>query len=260
MYLDFMKNLILLIALILVSHSAHSHNGAHKDLREGNIERVYPGKGKIILTFDDGPNKKSTPKILETLRQYNIKATFFVLGKLANRYPELMSQIEKEGHLIANHSYEHNNIGNFSKWGLKKKLKKSFFEAHEALAPYTSNTDQWFFRAPYGSWQEKASKIINKTDIGKDYIGPVLWDIGGNIRKDDNGVYQEAADWGCWSQGLTIDQCLEGYVNRTDYRKGGVILMHDIHAKSATMLTKLIPALLEKGYTFINLDEVGLTK
>lgn len=259
-----MKNLILVIALVLVSHQSRSHEGClksvSKDLREGNIEVVYPGKKKIILTFDDGPTERATPSILDTLAQYNIKATFFVLGKLAQRNPGLMSRIEKEGHIIANHSYEHNNIGNFSRWGLKKKLKKSFFQAHEALVPYTSNVDHWYFRAPYGSWQKKATKIINKTEIGKNYIGPVLWDIGGNIRKDANGVYQEAADWGCWSQGLTVDQCLEGYLNRTDKRNGGVILLHDIHKKSAVMLKKLIPALIERGYTFMNLDEVGLTK
>jgi peptidoglycan/xylan/chitin deacetylase (PgdA/CDA1 family) len=259
-YLRPMKKLILLITLILVSQHAEAHSDQHKDLREGNIERVYPGQRKVILTFDDGPTQKATPQILETLKQYNIKATFFVLGKLAKQNPSLMSRIEKEGHIVANHSYEHKNIGDFSRWSLKKKLKKSFFAAHEELVPYTSNADHWFFRAPYGSWQKKASKVINETEIGKDYIGPVLWDIGGNIRKDESGVYQEAADWGCWSKGLSIDQCLEGYLNRTDKRNGGVILMHDIHTKSATMLVRLIPELLKRGYTFMNLDEVGLTK
>ena len=53
---------------------------------------------------------------------------------------------------------------------------------------------------------------------------------------------------------------MEGYLNRTDKRNGGVMLLHDIHKKSALMLEKMIPALKSRGYTFMNLDEVGLTK
>lgn len=254
-----MKKLILLIVLVLIGFQSRAHT-LNKSLRDSNIERLYAGHKKIILTFDDGPTNKATPRILDTLRKYNIKATFFVLGKLAKRYPSLMSRIEKEGHIIANHSYEHENIASYGRFSMKRKIKKAFFSAHEEIAPYTSNTDQLYFRAPYGAWKAKAAKIINKTEIGRNYIGPVLWDIGGNIRKDSRGVYQEAADWGCWSQGLSINQCLEGYLNRTSYRKGGVVLLHDIHSKSALMLEKLIPALIKRGYTFINLDEIGLTK
>jgi len=247
----------LLLLSVLFASQSFAHN---KDLRNGNIESVYPNRKKIVLTFDDGPNNVSTPKILATLRKYNIKATFFVLGKNAKKYPQVMKEIQRDGHIIANHSYAHENISKYSFWNIKKKMKTAFFSAHSAIVPYTEGVNHWYFRAPYGAWQKRAAKVVNKTKIGKNYIGPVLWDIGGQIVKDSNGVYQQAADWGCWNKKMTVDECLEGYMNRTKRQNGGVVLLHDIHTKSALMLEKMIPLLNQQGYEFINLDEVGLKK
>jgi peptidoglycan/xylan/chitin deacetylase (PgdA/CDA1 family) len=116
----------------------------------------------------------------------------------------------------------------------------------------------FYYRAPGSSWKEKATKIINKTELGQKYVGPVLWDIGGELHLDSSGHYQQAADWACWSHKLTVNQCLEGYLNRTAKQHGGIVLMHDVNKKTAKMLDKYIKILLDKGYTFVTLDEMNL--
>ena len=256
-----MKHFCLLLTILTFtpfSSNASTGHSHQKDLDHHTKYSVFPGKRKVVLTIDDGPSPRATPSMLETLRKYNIKATFFVLGKNAKRYPELMEEIRRDGHIVANHSYEHKNFSNFSRFGLKKTLKTSFFGAHSALVPYSDGAQHFYFRAPGGAWQEKAAKIINKTDIGKSYIGPVYWDIGGSVVEGRNGKYLQAADWNCWSKRMSVDECLEGYVNETNKKNGGVILMHDIHGNSAKLLEKLIPSLLSQSYDFISLDEVGL--
>src|ERR1700722_18597188 len=71
-----------------------------------NRSRVE-GRGCIALTFDDGPNPVDTPKLLDLLREKNVKATFFVIGKRADQYPEIVRRAWAEGHLIANHTWSH---------------------------------------------------------------------------------------------------------------------------------------------------------
>ena len=87
-------------------------------------QTIYRGPGKVshvALTFDDGPHPEFTPLILDILRDKNVKATFFCVGYLAEKYPEIVKRINEEGHLVANHSYEHNYKINF--WGPKRVSK-----------------------------------------------------------------------------------------------------------------------------------------
>ena len=75
----------------------------------GNVK-----ENKIAFTFDDGPNPHATLKIMDILEKYNIKGTFFVLGKNVEKYPEIIKEIEKRGHTIGNHTYSH-RVGDFKK-------------------------------------------------------------------------------------------------------------------------------------------------
>ncbi len=75
-----------------------------------NLNYLLEGKDKICyLTFDDGPNPAITPKVLDILKEENVKASFFVIGKLVDNHPEIVKRAYDEGHYIANHSYSHNN-------------------------------------------------------------------------------------------------------------------------------------------------------
>ena len=249
------KHFALLIFPLLLSSQVFASN--LKDLSSGNIRPARTDK-MIALTFDDGPTAKTTKAILRTLKKYNISATFFVIGQKAEDRLDILQQQVDEGHIVANHSLSHKYLGRLSRWGFKKKVKSEFFGCHDIIKDYMGNGKNLYYRAPGASWKEKAAKIINKYEIGREYIGPVLWDIGGELYKNRQGVYTTAADWACWSKGLSVESCLKGYINRTKRTNGGIVLMHDISMKTSQMLEKYIPALLKMGYTFVTLDEMDL--
>jgi peptidoglycan/xylan/chitin deacetylase (PgdA/CDA1 family) len=100
---------------------------------------------KISFTFDDGPNPVYTPQLLDLLKSYHIKATFFILGSKAEKYPELVARIHDEGHLIGIHGYEHRSNWVMYPWTVRSQLNKtaSIIEEITGAKPY-------YFRPPWG--------------------------------------------------------------------------------------------------------------
>jgi len=249
-----MKTKLSVLALTSLLMSSAFAQIINKEFANGNIERVHRGKNQIILTFDDGPTPGVTEKVLSVLKANQVKGTFFIVAQNAKRHPEIMNKIKAEGHLIGNHSMSHPKLGSLGFFSWKKVVKEEVLDAHEIIFPYMQPGQRFYFRAPHASWDSKISKYLNKTDVGAKYIGPVLWDIGGDMEVEGDH-YSKTADWACWSKKLTVDECLEGYLRETDEVKGGVILMHDLVSKSAEMLAKLIPELKLRGYTFATLED-----
>ena len=87
-----------------ISDIQNDSNNLYKKLIE-----LYPNKKIAFLTFDDGPNISVTPKVLDILKEENVKASFFVIGKCVDSHPEITKRAYDEGHYIANHGYSHNN-------------------------------------------------------------------------------------------------------------------------------------------------------
>ncbi|MGZ3808503.1 MAG: hypothetical protein ACXVCE_10480, partial [Bacteriovorax sp.] len=121
---------------------------------------------------------------------------------------------------------------------------------------YMTNNRHFYFRAPEAAWAQKYADFLNENDIGKQYIGPILWDIGGELEFKD-GKFLQAADWACWSKKISVDDCLSGYLYEAKQRKGGVVLMHDLRHQSVELLTKLIPELEDRNFTFTTLNDVN---
>lgn len=226
-----------------------------KNFTNRNQERLHRGKNEIILTFDDGPTPNVTNKILDTLKEKNIKATFFVIAQKAKEHPALMDRILNEGHIVANHSFSHRALKDLGFFSWKKTLTKEIFEAHSIIAPYMANAKHFYYRAPEGAWDSKYADFINREEIGREYIGPILWDIGGEIEVV-NGQYLQAADWACWSKKISIPDCLSGYMYEAKKLKGGVVLMHDLKIQSAEMLNGLISSLENEGFIFKTMDDI----
>ena len=80
---------------------------------------------KVGLTFDDGPDPDYTEELLDGLKERNVKATFFLLGKQAEQYPEMVKRIHEEGHLIGNHSYSHVNLATLSATDAENQIRKT---------------------------------------------------------------------------------------------------------------------------------------
>lgn len=124
------------------------------------IFRMRTKEKLLCLTFDDGPDPDSTPKILEIINRYHINALFFCNGRSAEKYPDLIKQIKEEGHLVGNHGYSHLNGWNTS-------LKRYIADIENA----DSFTSSDLFRPPYGRL-----RLIQYLKLRRKYK-IVFWDI-----------------------------------------------------------------------------------
>ena len=210
-----------------------------------NVDNIYNGEeGKrVFLTFDDGPSKSVTPYILDILKKYNIKATFFVLGNRVSSNAELIKREYNEGHYIANHGYTHKYSKIYSNVSeVLNEYNKTEKEIRKALGKedYSSN----LFRFPGGSIggeydeiKQKAIKEINKNNIA--YL-------------DWNALSNDAA-------GADTKEKLVSNVKKTVGKKNNVvILMHDAPDKELTYetLEEVIQYLQSKGYKFKNMYDL----
>lgn len=119
--------------------------------------------GVVYLTFDDGPHPEHTPQVLDILARYDAKATFFVLGSLAQAYPELIDRIVAEGHTVANHSWAHQDLANLS----HEEFNESIGRTEAVLGEHATGC----LRPPFGSLNENTGAWA--AELG---LEVVLWD------------------------------------------------------------------------------------
>ncbi len=211
------------------------------------------GNHAVALTFDDGPNA-NTGAVLDALKANNIKATFFIVGKMAKAHPEMLRRIAAEGHLLANHSASHPELT--SKFDSDPEmLIAQLRSTHDSIAPLMAPTDKFYFRAPYGYWRSALATILNADPVLRNYVGPIYWDIGGDLSMRD-GYVMSSADWACWKHKWSAQTCAKGYLREIRRDNGGVVLMHCIHGQSGDLVAAVVPALVEEGYSFVRLDQV----
>ena len=212
-----------------------------------------PRAHTIALTFDDGPNAH-TAEVLDALKEAGVKATFFIVGKQAHKNPKLLARIAAEGHLLANHSADHELLG--SRYdAAPQRLLAELRDVDQQIQPLMHRGDKLYFRAPYGSWKSAHAEILNADARLKNYVGPVYWDVGGDIAVRD-GYVMSAADWDCWHIHWDAQKCAKGYLREVRRKDGGVVLMHCIHVNSAALVRAVVPALIEEGYSFVRLDQM----
>lgn len=194
------------------------------------------------LTFDDGPTKEVTPKVLEVLRQYNVKATFFMLGKLLDANPDIAKQVYEEGHLLSNHSYNHNYD---SLYATAESFMDEINRTTAKIQEITGEEPFKLMRFPGGS-HNAGSYAAQKQEYKK-----VL---------RDNGYYY--VDWNCLNgdaeAALRSSEALLSRIKETAVGKNIVVLMHDASTKTTTpeSLGAVIEYLRSQGYEFKRLDEV----
>lgn len=187
-------------------------------------KRVDPEKKLIAFSFDDGPSRKNTEKILKALDKNNARATFFMLGQNAKYYPDLVKKVEESGNEVAGHSWNHPLLTKLGKKGVKKQMS----QMNEAIASVTGS-DVGLLRPPYGS--------INRTvkNTVKDPL--ILWSI-------------DTLDWKTLNADKTADAILK------QAKDGDIILMHDIHAPTAEAVKKVLPKLEKKGFQVCTVSEL----
>lgn len=208
----------------------------------------------VALTFDDGPNV-NTARVLDALKEMNVRATFFVVGDQARRNPALLARITAEGHLLANHSATHARLDAWHA-AQPRLLLNEVRMVDTQIAPHMRPGDKLYFRAPYGYWKSAHASILNADTRLRHYVGPIYWDIGGQMSMSRDGYVMAAADWDCWRIGWTPQTCAKGYLREIRRKDGGVVLMHSIHINSEALVRAVVPALIEEGYVFLRLDQM----
>ena len=244
-----------LLAVCFVTFPASRVENANAYFQTSNIRSSgLVGTKTLALTFDDGPSA-FTPKLLDVLAQNKVHATFFLVGTRVNNHEATLQRMAREGHVIANHSFSHAQLGR--RYANNPELLiKQIGHTNDAIAPYVRQGQGLYFRAPYGVWRSVHAATLNDDPVLRNYVGPIYWDIGGQIVYDDEGNVRSAADWDCWSHDWHADKCARGYMREIARKQGGIVLMHDIRERSILMVQAMLPSLLADGYKFVTLDEV----
>lgn len=187
-------------------------------------EREDVDTPKIAITFDDGPDPHCTEQLLDGLKERGAKASFFVMGKQAEAYPELIRRMQEEGHLIGNHTYSHIQLGKNN----RETFKEELIRTNELLRGITGEEPQ-YVRPPYGSWDKSFETELTMI--------PVLWTI-------------DPKDW-CSSD-------VNGIVRRVTEKaeENAVILMHDEYESTVTAALEIVDILQKQGYEFVTVDEI----
>ena len=200
--------------------------------------------------------------MLDALKKLHVKATFFIVGQMGHTHPATLARIAAEGHLLANHSAEHFFIG-ASYDAAPAKLLHQLRDVDEQIEPLMKPGDKLFYRAPYGAWKSAHAEILNNDPRLRNYIGPIYWDVGGDISVSPDRIsvspdryVMSAADWDCWHLKWSARTCAKGYMREIRRKDGGVVLMHCIHVNSADLVEAVVPALIEEGYKFVRLDQM----
>lgn len=175
----------------------------------------------VALTFDDGPDPASTPKVLDILREHNIKALFFVIGERAERHPDLIERIVGEGHAIGNHSYSH--TGSFPMKSARAMIGE--MERTDAVIENITGFTPDLFRPPFGV----TNPIVGKAVRQRGYKV-----VGWNIRSLDTTGRSDEKVMGRIKKGL---------------RPGAVILLHDDRERAPRLLGRILDLLAMENYS-----------
>ncbi|KLJ03650.1 polysaccharide deacetylase family protein [Streptomyces sp. KE1] len=178
----------------------------------------------MVLTFDDGPDPRWTPPILDLLRRHHVRATFFVCGEMAENQGGLLRRMVDEGHVIGNHSWSHPLLTRASTAVVRAELERT----SEAVERAVGQPPQWM-RAPYGAWNRRVFRL--GAELGMDAFA---WTV-------------DSLDWKEPGTRTIIDQVLGGA------GPGVIVLAHDAggdRSQTVTALRTWLPRLLADGHRF----------
>jgi peptidoglycan/xylan/chitin deacetylase (PgdA/CDA1 family) len=181
----------------------------------------------VALTFDDGPHEM-TLLVLDVLKKYNAKATFFCIGKNVEKHPEILKKIISEGHIVGNHSYNHSRLFDFYR---KEKLIAEIIKT-DALIEKISGKKTILFRPPFGVTNPSIRRAV---EVTKHHV------IGWNIRSLDGIIKNEK---------LVFNRI------KKLISPGGIVLLHDTSLQSVKALEQLLLFIEENEYKVVSLEQL----
>ena len=192
----------------------------------------------VVLTFDDGPNHSRTPKILDILQEYEVKAYFFSVGRnlgkidkdgeaKVGRNKSIAQRLLNEGHILANHSFSHAVLTKLKTEACNTELSQT-----NTLIKAVSGEKPAIFRPPYGSQNDQLGEIAKKLGLIS-----VMWNI-------------DSLDWADPIPDAIADRVLR----QLDEEGKGILLFHDIHKQTVKALPEILNGLHQRGYKVVTLD------
>ncbi|MBZ3912586.1 polysaccharide deacetylase family protein [Streptomyces acidiscabies] len=197
-------------------------SGARLSVRRKPILEVSGRGNTMVLTFDDGPDPRYTPAILDTLGEYGVHAMFFVCGEMAVDNQELLARMADEGHVVGNHTWSHPLLTKLRRSRIRSEMERT----SEVIEDAYGEKPRWF-RAPYGAWNRAAFQI--GADLGME---PLAWTV-------------DTLDWTTPGTGTIVSRVAGGAA------PGVVVLSHDAggdRTQSVRALRRYLPRLLDSGY------------
>jgi peptidoglycan/xylan/chitin deacetylase (PgdA/CDA1 family) len=188
-----------------------------------NVDGPY-----IAMTFDDGPSPETTPRLLDILKQRNIKATFFMIGQNAERNPAIVKRILSEGHEIGNHSWTHPQLSKLSDDRVTEEINKTQNAIKDA-----SGYTPVLMRPPYGAITARQKDWIEK-QFG---LSVIIWSV-------------DPFDWKRPGSSVIEQRILAGA------RPGAIVLSHDIHKQTVDAMPATLDALAAKGFKFVTVSQL----
>src|SRR5699024_6067780 len=196
--------------------------------KEKNSTTTDNGNEKYVaLTFDDGPSKEVTPRILDILSQHGAVATFFMLGSQVDYYPDIAKRVADEGHEIGNHTQNHKDLTTLGQNAIHTEITESADKIQQATGIWPH-----LVRPPYGAYD---NDIINHAINNENSL--ILWSI-------------DSLDWQS-RNAASVNSKIQ-----TEITSGAMVLMHDIHPSTADALPELLSTLKEQGYRFVTVSEL----
>lgn len=223
-----------------------SDSAEQEQLTLGQLRQKYadtfktngPSTKQVALTFDDVPDPRFTPQVLDVLKKYKVRATFFIVGSRAEKHPDLVKRMVKEGHIVGNHSYNHPEFGKLSMNAFRKQILHTGDIIHH-LTGYTPK----MIRPPYGDINEEQLKWA-----ARQHYSIVNWNV-------------DSLDW----KGLSKEKVKDNILSAV--KPGSIVLQHAGGGVGSNLngtieaLPEVIEELRHRGYELVTLDEMlGLPK
>lgn len=191
-------------------------------LLEGSSLDLRP---RIALTFDDGPNPDYTVQVLDLLKQYQVRATFFMVGSSIERYPDLAKRVSEEGHYLGNHSYSHPDYSKLSDQAILEEVGQT-----QQIIKQITGKECQYYRMPYGAGGRRVYELISN-------LTSITWNT-------------DTGDWYLQNSSDIFNQIM------SQLSDDMIVLLHDTNQNSVDVLAKLLPELKERGYVFVGPNEV----
>lgn len=190
--------------------------------------RVLVSGKYIAMTFDDGPHPQNTPRLLDILRARNIKATFYVIGRSVDLYPQVVRRTVAEGHEIGNHTHTHRLLSKLSDSEVRSELSRCS-DAVARAAGIRMRT----MRPPYGGLLQRQRQLVH-AEFG---YPTILWSV-------------DPLDWKRPGPSVVTSRILSGTT------PGAIVLSHDLHAPTVDAMPATLDGLLRRGFQFVTVSQL----